>query len=139
MFHPYSIRPVLKNKIRGFTLLELLVVLVLMGLLASVVLPRMSQVYDRILAAFELEDVRLALSRIPLQAYLSNSPFELKELPLSGERVLSIQIPEGWQITTETPIIYQANGICLGGVVTAHYGEMQYQLQLEAPRCIPKL
>lgn len=129
----------LKDNLRGFTLLELLVVLILMGLLASVVLPRMSQVYDRILAAFELEDVRLVLARIPLQAYLSNSSFELKELPLSEKQVLPIQIPKGWHITTETPVIYQANGICLGGVVTAHYGKMQYQLKLEAPRCIPKL
>ena len=58
---------------RGFTLLELMVVLVLMGLVVGVVLPRMSKVYDRTQAAFELEDVRLSVARIPLLAFTTNT------------------------------------------------------------------
>lgn len=123
----------------GFTLLELLVVLVLMGLLASVVLPRMSLLYEKTMASFELEDIRLALARIPLQTYLSNSSYELKELPSLDKTLMPIQIPDGWRVTAEHPIIYQSNGICLGGVVSAQYGNVQYQLVLNAPRCIPEL
>lgn len=125
--------------IKGFTLLELMVVLVLMGLLASVVLPRMSKVYDRTQAAFELEDVRLSLARIPLQAFTANVRYELVRLPSDINQSLPIFLPDGWTIETASPIVYQSNGICLGGNLVAAYGDVKYKFELLPPNCVPKL
>lgn len=123
---------------RGFTLLELMVVLVLMGLLASVVLPRMSKLYDRTQAAFELEDIRLALARIPLQAFTANVRYELTKLPSDTNQSLTISLPDGWTIQAASPVIYQANGICLGGDLVAAYGDVKYEFALLPPNCVPR-
>lgn len=124
---------------KGFTLLELMVVLVLMGLVAGVVLPRMSKLYDRTQAAFELEDLRLSLARIPLQTFSSNIRYELISLPSNVNQSLFISIPDGWVVQADAPIIYQPNGICLGGNLVASYGEVSYKFVLLPPNCVPKL
>jgi general secretion pathway protein G len=123
---------------KGFTLLELMVVLVLMGLLASVVLPRMSKVYDRTQAAFELEDIRLSLARIPLQAFTANVRYELTSLPSDTNQSLKVSLPDGWTVKAASPIVYQSNGICLGGNLVAAYGDVKYEFVLLPPNCVPK-
>lgn len=124
---------------KGFTLLELMVVLVLMGLLAGVVLPRMSKTYDRTQAAFELEDIRLSLARIPMQAFTANVRYELTKLPSDINQSIPVNLPDGWTVQAASPIVYQSNGICLGGNVVAAYGDTEYEFALLPPNCIPKL
>lgn len=124
---------------RGFTLLELMVVLVLMGLLAGVVLPRMSKVYDRVQAAFELEDVRLSLARIPLLTFAANTRYELTTLPSNDTQSIEITLPQGWAVSADNPIIYQPNGICLGGNLTATYKDVKHKFALSPPNCVPQL
>jgi len=54
---------------RGFTLLELLVILVIVGLIAGVVAPQLSTLSDRIAFAMNREGVEHALALLPYDAF----------------------------------------------------------------------
>jgi len=50
-----------------------------------------------------------------------------------------LKLPEDWQVSVTTPIVFQPSGFCGGGAVTLMIGEQRYDYQLRAPTCIAVL
>ena len=47
-----------------------------------------------------------------------------------------IDLPAGWEISFDEPLVVRANGVCLGAEVTLrHLGEVDVRVRLEAPFC----
>ncbi len=124
------------KKETGYSLLEIIVVITLLGLTAGIVIPRLSNIYNSFQWANERDDVFRRISMLGYSAFKERRNFELKEYPAS-DSVLPLELPEGWRIKAESPIRYKSNGICLGGKLLLTHGETSILLNLKPPHCRP--
>jgi prepilin-type N-terminal cleavage/methylation domain-containing protein len=122
-------------KPRGFTLLEMLVVLALIGVMAGIALPN----FSRFLESFSIKNQWAAVEReladVPYQVFVSGTAFQL-DSSSAGKRLTTL--PEGWRIEVVSPILYRFSGWCEGGrlaVISA--GGERRNYQLAAPACSP--
>ncbi len=118
-------------KTNGFTMVELLVTLVLLGLVASVVAPGL----ESWLSSRQAASVRMAIAgevaMLPLRANRSGKPIvisQYSQLQLDSE-VLSENV------VISQPINVLANGYCLGGqfILSQSNGDVTYDVM--SPYC----
>lgn len=127
-----------QQSLNGFTLIEILVVLVLVGLLAGVALPSMHAISQRYEIAAQRETILTEISTLGYRAYNSGQATELAPLAASAARNSPVSIPPGWRIEAPKPIRYSFNGICSGGKITLiGPDEFREKLQLNPPLCKP--
>ena len=128
------------NRSAGFTLLELLVVLTLMGLLAGLALPRLSQLYDSTLRTFHREEIRQQLEQLSIRALEERIEIVLNyssEADDENRPTLPIELPKGWSLSTSAPIRFLPNGVCLGGEIDLAFAGYHEQWLLSPPLCAP--
>jgi len=122
----------------GYTLLELLVVMLLIGLIAGLVLPNLSKLYERGVLAYERNNLLRSLSAISYQVYRHRQAIRLG-LPAATEDVNAkpptVELPDGWKISAAEPIVYRDNGVCLGGDLTLTKNSLVQHIRLIPPYC----
>ena len=53
-----------------------------------------------------------------------------------GYELYPIDVPEGWEIRLDPPLLVRANGVCLGSVLTLRHEDTEEgEIELEAPWC----
>lgn len=115
---------------RGFTLLELLVVLTLIGLIAGMVGPRFIDMAERMRDRNEWLQLQQLINELPIDAQQTSKIIEI------GPKGSALPLPKGWGLRATRPIRYLANGICLGGeLLVLREGEIARRVQLDAPYC----
>ena len=147
----------------GFTLLELLVVLVLAGLLVAVAVPGVQSLHGSIVKRTERDYILdqfavlgrqallqgrtyLVLSTTvdaphrssALRAEAGHRPEARTILSRSMERfeLHAIDLPDGWEIELDAPLVVRANGVCLGaGLILRHRGVVDVRVDLDPPFC----
>jgi prepilin-type N-terminal cleavage/methylation domain-containing protein len=124
---------------RGFSLVELLVVLLVVGLISALVAPNLAAMLSGV-QRFTLRDgVVSDLASLSFRAFALGQSFELSETKLGtplrdGNPIVAL--PTGWRLRAETPILFSFNGTCSGGAVEliAPDGAVE-RLLLNAPDC----
>ncbi|RKZ41272.1 MAG: hypothetical protein DRQ49_05720 [Gammaproteobacteria bacterium] len=136
----------LKNYFQcGYTLLELIVVLVIFSLLAGLALPRLTTMYDSLKMAYERDEVIARLGSLGYLAFQQRRGFDLTIYPLETfepyeiPETFTTELPVDWEIRTKTPIHFFANGVCSGGIVYLYHQGKAFRVELEPPFCEPKL
>lgn len=119
---------------RGFTLLELLIVLALVAMMAAMVAPRLQGTYDAVARSGERAEARRQLESLPLRARDAGRAIEIPEddaVALARE----LELPEGWQMRATAPLRVDANGICHGVPVAVQGPGFAETWALSTPDC----
>lgn len=127
----------LRIRPRGFTLLEMLVVLALAAMLLAVVMPRLVKIYEAVRAALDRQQVVTALDSLGYRAHSQGVALVLGApagATASG-RPAGVDLPNGWRVEAESPIRYLPSGACTGGRITLRYGQISYYADLVPPLC----
>ncbi len=122
---------------RGFTLLEMLVVLVLLAVLAGLAVPRLITMYEAAEWRLERDEALKNLATLSYMAYIAGAEFELVQFPGAGGDRLPLTLPPGWQLTARRPIHYFFNGVCTGGALQLTGRGRSMEVMLEPPLCRP--
>lgn len=114
----------------GFTLIEMLVVMVLLGMIAGLALPAMQRWHDAVQskakAAGMIDNVRAAAFAAGAQRRVlrlrgesfdhAPSDESAPGLVVEGE-LLKLQLPTGWVLRRSSDIAFLASGLCQGGEI----------------------
>ena len=131
---------------QGITLIELLVVLALMAVLAAVVLPNFERMTASTARETQREHILNQFAGIGMAAMLDGRDYVVlgtdslddadAEAALVGRTRYPLDVPDGWDVVVEEPILVRANGVCLGGSLTLLHEELDpVHVELVAPFC----
>ena len=148
----------------GFSLLELLTVVFIMGLATAVVAPNFPLLFDRLAFANKRDSFIREINTLPYAAFsasqdlvlsdrdlrpnlsptdepLDNHSLDISTLGIqvpyrsSSLRQAGLAIPDGWNVQIPQPIFYRASGYCTGGSLSVSVGTLEYDYELISPYC----
>lgn len=143
----------------GITLVELLVVLALLGLIGALVLPNLERFTAGVARNSERDLILNEIAGLGTEALLQGQGFvvldteALEELEaeadseaegqpgalvhdLTGLPVHRLEIPDGWRLYLDAPLIVRATGACLGGRLSLEHDDTPpVEVELVAPYC----
>ncbi len=103
------------GKIGGFTLLEMLFVLFVVGLLVSLTVPRFATGYQQREFLAQRADLEDQLRELPRRVRLSAHPLQLPsdlKLPDLGDGSAPLRLPPGWEIAFDPALQISLLGAC---------------------------
>lgn len=120
----------------GFTLLEVLVVLVILSMAVAVIGPRLQKTYDAVVASGEREEVLRQLQRLPAVATAEDG---LVAAAGSGALQKRLEMPAGWTVVPIDEIRVESSGACRAARVRIRapeqFGNAPVDVKLLAPHC----
>ena len=103
---------------RGFTLIEALAAVVLLGLLAGVVFPNMNRWYDSIVARQLLTGLTTQVRQLPAVAVFTGRDVSLADVT-GGSVVVAdpyrLTLPAGWAVRDRGDLRFLRTGLCRPG------------------------
>jgi general secretion pathway protein G len=126
--------PTPRPRFDGFTLLEIMVVLVLLGLITSLVAPRLGTLYQSLVLREQRDDLILQVQGLPYRAFRMGREFRLGSSDEPGAQPLDV--PEGWKLESDEPVVVKASGVCIGGTLQfTHEDGERWAYRAEPPFC----
>lgn len=117
---------------RGFSLIELTVVLVLVSLIGGLVLPGLAGAYQSMSIREEQEQMLLRLGALGYLAFSMGKAIAV-DSPDDVDRYLAP--PDGWNIEIIEPIAVSQSGVCLGGELILTRDDYTRSIQITPPNC----
>ena len=132
----------------GFTLLELLVVLAILGLATAIALPNLQRLYASAIQASERDYVLDQVAALGREAMLHGRayvvfgnappPDPAETTRYADYEPYVVDVPDGWRLALDRPLVVLANGVCLGGALTLSHAEAEaatVRVELAPPYC----
>lgn len=125
---------------RGFTLLEMVVVLVLMGIVTSLTLPGLQKMYDGMSASLSRNELRSVMNTLALDVRSEGRPIEFRHYPADAKLLPNAFLerlkPLNVSLELEQPLRITASGFCPeAGIIKVIKGTQEYSLLLRSPDC----
>lgn len=124
-----------------------MVVLALLGLIVAIALPNLQTLYDSVtrntqrdrildqIAVLGREAALLGRNWVVLGTTGEVASLDGPEVQRLGD-IHALDVPEGWDVRVNEPLVIRANGVCLGAEVSLlHRGEAVERIELEPPFC----
>ena len=121
------------DKKNGFTIIELLIVIILVGMVLSVALPVSYGMYETYKASLRAREVMTYVSGLRRDAFLYS---ERKVLSSQDSTITvdgSKKIFNGIKINISEPIVFFRNGTSSGGVIELSVGDVVQNLVVKTP------
>ena len=119
---------VLRPKIKGYSILELILVLALGSAIIATVAPNLTKTFQSFTISRELREISSQVNLFSKRAFLSGKTISVNQLEL--------ELPLGWEVETEKPINFSAKGFCNGGrLVLKKNGSEMLKAELKPPFC----
>ena len=117
----------------GFSLLEMLVVLVLISVMTALVAPRLHGTVQAIATSGERAEVTRQVERLPLLARQQGRPIEVE----AGGDVTAVSpdFPDGWKVQPITALNIARNGVCTAASLRVEGRGMVEEWSLGSPDC----
>jgi type II secretory pathway pseudopilin PulG len=121
-------------------LIELVVALAVIGLTLSFTLPRITGWLDRLGYSANEQKLEEALADLAGQARRSGRTILLVSTDKIAKtaNAATIDLPRGWSLTVEPPIVFRYDGLCSGGTVRVSLPEGERSYRLFSPFCRPQ-
>lgn len=117
------------NRGSGFTLLELLVVLLIVGLLVALVAPGAVSLVGSATRESQRREIASAIERLPVEARLAGRSLVFEgESPLPG-------LSAAWRFRLARPLRVLPSGICSDSEATVSTEEQTVVVHIAAPFC----
>ena len=125
---------------KGFTLIELVIALAIVGLGLSFVLPRMMAWVDRLAFSARQQQFEDALAELGSRARRSGRSVVLRSTDFAAHsnEPAPIELPSNWSLTVEPPIAFRYDGVCTGGKVRLSFPAGERSYRLRSPYCRPE-
>jgi prepilin-type N-terminal cleavage/methylation domain-containing protein len=128
-----------KNKARGFTLIEMMAALTLLGLIAGLLMPNFQRWYASTQDRVNASAIAIQFQKLYARAALLSQDHELSrassaQMLADGQPALSL--PPGWQIAPQQSLRIPASGYCQSGyidVLGPHNVRLRFNTR--APHC----
>ncbi len=126
-----------KNITKGFSLLELLVVLIIIGAISTIALPQTQRSLEAYKLSIEKCQILSNINKLTNISYQNASQFEILKLP-SGITWVDkhINIPGDWSVYSHRPITFYPNGSCSGGTIAIQNPKKVLSYKLTSPYCL---
>lgn len=121
----------MSHRLRGFTLIEITVVLIIFGVILALATPGLGRVYARLETRSALQQVSNGIGALPLLAWALGEEGTLEELVARH-----LELPAGWSLGEADAVYIRANGICSGGTVRLLTPQGERDLELAPPFCM---
>ena len=118
---------------KGFTLIEILIVLSIIGLMFSVALPISYSMYGSYKASLKVEKVMVFISSLKRESFLYS---EAKVLSSKDDVMIVNGKEETFDDTSiqiDQPIEFYRNGTTSGGTLKIYVGDQAYTLNVQTP------
>ena len=123
----------ISHKEKGFTVVELLIVIILLGMVLSVALPVSYGMYATYNTSLRAQEIMASVSEMRRTAFL----YSERKVLSSQDGIMSVngekKIFSGININISEPIIFFRNGTSSGGVVVLSVGGVVQNLVIKAP------
>ena len=132
------------RKSTGFTLLELLVVLVLLGFLTALVGPNLQRLFASVSVTTERQHILDQFEALGRDALAHGRAYVVFDEAPDADSATAwvdfeprvIDLPEAWRFRLDRPLVVRANGFCRGGELTLiHQGVPVVRATLAPPYC----
>ncbi|MGA9110632.1 MAG: prepilin-type N-terminal cleavage/methylation domain-containing protein [Smithella sp.] len=121
------------NKKNGFTIIELLIVIILVGMVLSVALPVSYGMYETYKASLRAQEVMTYVSGLRRDAFLYSERKVLSSqdgnMTVDGEK----KIFKEMGVHISEPIVFFRNGTSSGGVIELSVGDVVQNLVVKTP------
>jgi prepilin-type N-terminal cleavage/methylation domain-containing protein len=118
---------------QGFTLIEILLVISIIGLMLSVTLPISYSMYNSYKASLKAEEVLLFVSTLKRESFLYSEAKILSSkegvMTVNGKEKTFIDI----LVNVDPPVEFYKNGTSSGGTLKINVGDQAYSLIVRAP------
>jgi prepilin-type N-terminal cleavage/methylation domain-containing protein len=121
----------------GFTLIEIVVAVAIVGLALSFVLPRLSEMLDRLGSSMRQQRFEDRLAALGIEARRTGHTVLLRSIEpqKKPEHKPVMELPSGWSLVVDPPITFSFTGVCTGGTVRLSFPGGERRYRLVAPYC----